>query len=190
MVEALKTLFWGTFLATFRINIGPVSILPVFVGFMIVSSGINDIYKRYSFDGFKRASDFSKIAIILSFLGGAIDLFSAGRFENLLIMKIWPIVLISIELIMFYSFFEGISQYLFLKGDKDIAGKHVSNMRIYIIISIVDIVLVCFSSIFNFNNIMMISYLLAIGLRISVMIMISGCKDIFAKDDKTVEDIK
>jgi len=50
--SAYNKLFWGMIILIFHINLGPISILPNFVGYMIIYSGLNtlssqnEIYKR------------------------------------------------------------------------------------------------------------------------------------------------
>ena len=57
MYEGLSKILWGIFIATFNINLGPIKILPAFVGFMVIASGINTIYNEHHIDEFKKYND-------------------------------------------------------------------------------------------------------------------------------------
>lgn len=53
MSEGYRKIFWGIFIATFNINIGMVKILPSFVGFLIISSGLKLILQEAGTESFK-----------------------------------------------------------------------------------------------------------------------------------------
>ena len=94
----------------------------------------------------------------------------------------------TIELFIFYNFFQAISEYFYLKEDISMAEKYIVNTRIYILISIVSIIVLSFSTIFNFNLLSLIFYILSMIIRISIMIMISGLKKIFIDKEKDVNN--
>lgn len=188
MADYLNKLFWGVFFITFHINIGPLTILPNFIGFMIISSSIKDIYNYYGYESFKKSNSFAKFIIISSFLLELANIFLADRFEHSLVIQIWLILLMTIELFIFYNFFQAISEYFYLKEDISMAEKYIANTRIYILISIVSIIVLSFSTIFNFNLLSLIFYILSMIIRISIMIMISGLKNIFIDKEKDVNN--
>ncbi len=188
MADYLNKLFWGVFFITFHINIGPLTILPNFVGFMLISSAIKDVYNQYGYESFKKSCSFARIAIIISFLWELAIAFSPVKLEDSLIIQIWTIALMLIEVFVFYNFFQAISEYFYLKEDISMAEKYIVNTRIYILISIVSIIVLSFSTIFNFNLLSLIFYILSMIIRISIMIMISGLKKIFIDKEKDVNN--
>ena len=175
MYEGLSKMFWGIFLATFSINLGPIRILPTFVGFMIISSGINTIYNEHKTDEFKKALDFSRITIIIALFGGLIDFFTAGNYEYSLILQIWPIMLMIVELLMFYNFLLAIIKYFHSIGNLEVSERVVASSRLYMIIYISSIAFLSFVLLFNLRLDTLLAIVFVI-LRISLLVIISGLK--------------
>ncbi len=176
MYEGLNKIFWGIFLATFNINLGPIKILPAFVGFMILSSGINTIHKEQKTEEFKKALDFSRILIVIALFGGLIDFFTQGTYQYSLILQIWPIVLMIVELLMFYNFFLGISKYFDSIGNLEVSDRVIASSRMYMIIFISSIAFLSFVLLYNLGGLNTLLAIIFIILRISLMVMISGLK--------------
>lgn len=176
MFEGLNKMFWGIFIATFSINLGPIRILPSFIGFMVISSGINTIYDEHQSQEFKKALDFSRIVIVISLLGGLIDFFTGGVYQYSLILQIWPIILMIVELIMFYSFFLGIIKNFDSIGNIEVSERLIDSSRLYIIVFISNIAVLSFVLLFNLGGLNTLLAIVFIILRISLMVMISGLK--------------
>ena len=176
MYEGLNKVFWGIFIATFNINLGPIKILPAFVGFMIISSGINTIYTEHRYDEFKKSLDFSRIVTVIALFGGLIELFTQDSYQYSLILQIWPIILMIVELLMFYYLFVGIILYFESIGNVSVTERIIGSSRLYMIIFIINIAFLSFVMLFNlrgFNTLLAIVFII---LRISLMVMISGLK--------------
>lgn len=176
MFEGLNKVFWGIFIATFNINLGPIKILPAFVGFMIISSGINTIYIEHHSEEFKKALDFSRIAIVIALLGGLIDFFTGGTYQYSLLLQIWPIILMTVELLLFYNFWMGIIKYFSSIGNLEVSERVMGSSRLYMIIFIINIAALSFVLLFNLGGLNTLLAIVFIILRISLMVMISGLK--------------
>ncbi|NLC03854.1 MAG: hypothetical protein GX787_06190 [Tissierellia bacterium] len=176
MYEGLNKMLWGIFLATFSINLGPVSILPSFIGFMIISSGINTIYVEHHYEDFKKALDFSRITIALALFSGLIDFFTAGNYQYSIIMQVWTIVLMVVELFMFYNFFIGTIKYFDSIENLEVAERVMASSRMYLIVFISSITFLSFVLLFNVGGLYTLLAIVFIILRISLMVIISGLK--------------
>lgn len=183
MYEGLTNVFWGIFIATFSINLGPIKILPAFVGFIIISSGINTINIKYPNDGFKKALDFSRIMIVIALLGGVINIFTQGYYQHSLLLQIWPIILMTFELLMFNYFFMGIIKYFDSLGNVEVSERMIGNSRIYMIIFIIDIVVLSFVMLFNLGGLNTISAIIFVILRISLMVNFGGLRKVLIPEN-------
>ena len=176
MYEGLNKMFWGIFFATFHLNLGPVKILPAFVGFMLISSGINTIYVEHKDEEWKKALDLSRIAIVVSLLGGVIDFFLFGAYNYSIIILLWPILLMVVELLMFYNFFIGLVKYFHSMGKIEVSESLIGSSRFYLIIFIINTAFLSFTQLFNWEGINTLLAIIFIILRISLMVIISGLK--------------
>lgn len=176
MYEGLNKIFWGIFIATFNIRLGPIQILPSFIGFMILSSGINTIYIEHHTVEFKKALDFSRIVIVLALFGGLIDFFTQRTHQYNLILQIWPIILMTAELLMFYNFFMGIIKHFNSIGNLEVSERIIGSSRLYMIIFIINISALSFIMLFNLGGLNTLLAIVFVILRISLMIMVSGLK--------------
>ena len=176
MFEGLNKMFWGIFLATFSINLGPIKILPSFIGFMILSSGINTIHNEHKTDEFKKALDYSRILIVIALFGGLIDFFTQGSYQYSILLQIWPIVLLIVELLMFYNFFLGVIMHFNSIGNLEVAERVTGSIRLYMIIFISSIAFLSFVLLFNLGGLNTLLAIIFVILRISLMVMISGLK--------------
>lgn len=178
MYNGLTKIFWGIFIATFSINLPPIKILPEFVGFIVISSGINSIYNLYNADEFRKALDFSRILIAISLLGGLVNLFTQETYEYYLVLQLWPVVFMTIELVMFYYLFAGFESYLNEIGEGEIAKGLVENSRIYIIIFIIDLMIISFVQVLNISGLNTICAIVLIILRVSLMLNFGALRKI------------
>lgn len=187
MFDGLSKVFWGIFIATFNINLGPVKILPAFVGFMVISSGINTIYIEHKTDEFRKTLDFSRIVISMSLLGGVAGFFIQGSFQYSILLQIWSTIFMAAELIMFYYFFLGIIKYFDSIGNKEVADRVIDSSRLYMIVFIIVIAILSCSMLFNLGELNTLLAIVLIILRISLMIMISGLKKELVPNDSDDE---
>lgn len=176
MYEGLTKIFWGIFFATFNLNLGPVKILPAFVGFMLISSGLNTIYLEHKDEEWKKALELSRVAVAVSLLGWVIDFFIFGTYTSFIIILLLPILLMVVELLMFYNFFRGLVKYFHSIGNIEVSESLIGSSRLYLIIFIINTAILSFTQLFNWEGINTLLAIIFIILRISVMVIISGLK--------------
>ena len=68
METGYRKIFWGMFFSTFHINLGPIEILPNFIGLLIICSGIKEILKDYKYESFEQALKYISIHVVISFI--------------------------------------------------------------------------------------------------------------------------
>lgn len=188
MSEGYRKIFWGIFIATFNINIGMVKILPSFVGFLIISSGLKLILQEAGTESFKKAKKYSDYTGLLLFLGGVLSL-SGITLEVNIFMQLLPIIYLALELLLFYKVFEGSIEYLRHDDEATLAMltyEFENKQRFYIIASIIINLFLMFSITFNLRSQTFAAFLLII-LRIFLMTTMSRLKNLYIENDENPE---
>lgn len=184
MSEGYRKIFWGIFIATFNINIGIVKILPAFVGFIVISSGINNILQEANYDSFKKAKRYSDYTGLILFLGGILSL-SGVNLESNIFIQLLPIAYLTLELLLFYKVFEGSIEKLSHDDESTLAMlvyEFENKQRFYIISSIIINLFLMFSITFNWESQTFAAILLII-LRIFLMTSMSRLKKLYLEDE-------
>lgn len=184
MSEGYRKIFWGIFIATFNIKIGIVKILPAFVGFIIISSGINILIEETNIESFKKAKRYSNYTGLLLFLGGVISLSGVNLEANILI-QLLPIIYLTLELLLFYKVFEGSIEKLSYDNNPTLAMlvyEFENKQRFYTISSIIINLFLMFSITFNWVSQTFAAILLII-LRIFLMTSMSRLKNLYLNDE-------
>ena len=182
MSEGYRKIFWGIFIATFNIKIGIVKILPAFVGFIIISSGINILIEETNIESFKKAKRYSNYTGLLLFLGGVISLSGINLEANILI-QLSPIIYLILELLLFYKVFEGSIESLSREENTlEMVNEFISKQRFYTIASIIINLLLCIGITFNLG-IQTFGAILLIIIRIFLMTSMSRLKKLYLEDE-------
>lgn len=182
MSEGYRKIFWGIFIATFNIKLGIVKILPAFVGFIIISSGINILIEETKLESFKKGKLYSNILAFVLFFGGLPALLGANLESNIFYQLI-PVVYLTLELLLFYKVFEGSIEKLYIENP-EFAKDYESKLNFYIIASIINNVLLCIVLVFNFENILTaFTGIVVLVLRIFLMTSMSRLKKLFLNDE-------
>lgn len=166
MYDAYKKIFWGIYIATFSINIGIIKILPAFIGFMMISSGISSLYTESKIESFNKAKIFANIMVTMSFIGQFIERLLANA---LILNGIWVVLFGVIEIIMIYNYLDGVTHYFNTNNHEELANKNIEDARFYLIGSITNIVALNLALIFNIYALQFISALILIMIRIYLM---------------------
>ncbi|NYB72987.1 hypothetical protein HZF24_02395 [Sedimentibacter hydroxybenzoicus DSM 7310] len=88
-MKGYNKVFWGLIFVVFNINLGPVNILPDFLGYFLISIGLSAIQNEYEHDSFKLAAvianilgAYTLITSILAFVsGGSYEIFNNNVFN-------------------------------------------------------------------------------------------------------------
>lgn len=179
-----KRIFWGIFIATFKITIGIITIFPAFIGWILVLNALSEFKENSS------EKDFSgiRIGVMILFLtslgGGILSFFGGGNFESILPMIFYPLFLIVIELVVFHKILE-VSVCNFKAMDhQENVDKYIDKDRTYIILMGITIFLSAISIIINHQIVGFIGTVMAIISRIYLMTVINSLSnENYNKDD-------
>jgi len=173
MYSGYRKIFWGIFIITFNINLGIIKILPAFIGFMIISSGINSLYNETNIESFNKARVLANIISAITFIGQFIEL---SLMKSFILNGIWVVLYTAIEIVMFYKYFEGVIEYFNINNNQDLAHKNIKSTRFFIIASIINLILINFALIFNITWLQLIVAIVMIILRIYLMVLTNNFK--------------
>ena len=173
MVEGFRTIFWGIFFVTFHINLGPIAILPLFVGYMIVSRGINHLREEFDTVHFEKAR---RISFWLTLLGVFSFLLIWSPVQNTILLSYYPLLFSILELLLVYNLLEG-SIERFITGDnKDVADNYRSEQRTYIVFMTIYIIGMCIAITIGENTLAFVMLIIGLFLRLWLMVMLGRLK--------------
>jgi len=181
MYKGYTKIFWGILIATFNIKLGMIKILPAFIGFMIISSGISSLYSNTHIESFKKAKMFSNIIVVVTIIGEFIGLLSNEEMNLFIFNGVWIVFYSVMEILMFFKLFEGSIEYFNINNHGNLAQKNTKTMRSYIIISVINVIFLNFALIFNITSLNIIVALVLIIVRIYLMALTRGFKNIFVE---------
>lgn len=182
MYSAYNKIFWGIFITTFSINLGPIKILPAFIGFLFIVSGLDSLYEESSFNIFEKVKTIGILVAFISFIGGVMDFLTQGMALYILTGIIWIIMFVIIELIFYFKIIEASIEYLSINNYDDLAENYISKLRGYTMFSILNILLLNVSLILNLNTYSTIAAIIGVILNIYLMIMIYGLRNMFEEE--------
>ena len=172
MRDGYKKIFWGIFFATFHINLGPIEILPNFIGMLIICSGIKEILKDYKYDSFEKALKYISIQSLISFITFILPFIGlANLFENIVLSIIWFNIGSILEILGIVKLLEGSSEILaerLVCNDESI--EYRNKVEKYIVIYSIVVVLANINFIFMSKMIGAVIAIVAIIIKIWVMI--------------------
>lgn len=150
MEKGYKKIFWGFLITIFNINIGPVNLLPNFIGYYFIGSGLNLIYEEFENDNFKRANTISNFLMAYSLIMGIIyyaindNIIGTGIYGRpayTIINSILTTLIISVILIMTIKIISGTIDLYLHWGMNDEAIALINKQRKYLILSLIGILL-------------------------------------------------
>lgn len=182
MYEGYNKVFWGIFFITFHINLGPVTILSAFVGYLIISKGINILYEETEIDTFKKAQLLANILAARSIIIGVMELFSFNISDLLILNTLIVTVFSTVEMIMFYKLIEGSVEYFTSLNLEKAAHRNMGAARFYTIASIIGIISMNLSLVFHIGRLSVLALFILIILRIYLMVAARRNRNIFAAE--------
>jgi len=171
MRDGYKKIFWGMFFATFHINLGPIEVLPNFVGLLIICSGIKEILKDYKYDSFEGALKYISLQVLISFITFIFPFIGlASLFENIVLSIIWFNIGSILEILGIVKLLEGSSEILAERlSFNDEAIEYRKKAEKYIFIYSIVVVLANINFIFMSNIIVAVIAIVAIIIKIWIM---------------------
>lgn len=190
MYDGYSRIFWGIFITTFHINLGPIKILPGFVGFLIIASGLEDLYGESKLESFKRVKSFAQITASLSLIGGVYYFFTQDNIEFFFINTIWTIVFALIQFTLYFKIIETSIEYFDIEEYKELKTLYTLKLRKYTVFMILNIIFISFSMIFNLEGYFATGAIIAVILNIYIMTMVYGMRDSFNEEDFIEEKVE
>lgn len=188
MYDGYNKIFWGALITSFNINLGPINILPNFIGFILIVSGLNTLYGRSSFERYKNVSNMGMLVALLSFIGGVIGRFRFEMTNYSFLNIVWTIGFITIEFIFFFKVLEASIECLQENNYAELKEKYVLKLRNYAIFTIVIILSLGISLILNLETYQAILVVPAFALKIYLISIIYGLRNIFKEKEDNLED--
>ncbi|MBP1757064.1 MAG: hypothetical protein H6Q59_3462 [Firmicutes bacterium] len=173
MFEGFRIMFWGIFFVTFHINLGPIAILPIFVGYMMVSRGIEHLQAEYDSVHFQKARINS---MLLTILGVFSFLLLWLQPKPSILMNYYPLLFSVLELSLVYRILEGTIENLKEHGEQEQADGYRSEQRTYTIFMTIYIIGMCIAITFAEATLSFAMIIIGLFLRLWLMAMLGRLK--------------
>lgn len=178
MGNGYKKILWGIVIITFNINLGIIKILPPFIGFIIILSGISSLYKETQIESFNKAKTFAVILSIIAIIGEIMRFFSIELSSFFIFNGVCIVFYNIIELLMFYKLFDGSIEYLNDNNQCNLTCENIKKLRFYIIASVINIIFLNLTLISNIKILNIIVLVMLIILRTYLMVLIFSFKNV------------
>lgn len=153
-MKGYNKIFWGLIFVVFNINLGPINILPDFLGYFLISIGLSAIQNEYDHDSFKLAAIIANILGAYTLITSILAFVSGGSYEifNNSIVNIGFTLLVSAaNLVMEFNILSGTAS-IFKDMEKlEEAEETYKIQRNYTYLCIIALFFI--SIIFNISNI-------------------------------------
>ena len=173
MFEGFRSIFWGIFFITFHINLGPIAILPAFVGYMIVSRGIDQLQAEFTSPYFRKARITS---MLLTILGVISFLLIWVIQQQSIFMDYYPLLFSVLELFLVYYILEGSIEKFKAMDNKALAGDYHSEQRTYTVFMTIYIIGMCIAITIVGTAFAFAMILIGLFLRLWLMMMLGRLK--------------
>ncbi len=182
MAVGYKKIFWGIFIATFNITIGMLPILPAFVGWLVVVTGLSEL-ERSTQSGAFLSPKKGAIALVSVSLGGLLLFLVGYDSGSFLPLLFYPLFLIIIEFVVFHKILEGAVRNFKIMYHLEAVERYTNKDRTYIMLMGITMVLLAISLTFNHEATGSIAAVMAIISRLYLMITVNALK----KEDYKIE---
>jgi hypothetical protein len=187
MEGGYKKIFWALFFVTFHLNIGPLQLLPPFIGWLILLSGLQELTlalqnSSVSTESFERAKTFGRILVGLTLIGTLGALASAGELMETPIMTFYPMLVIALEITTFFHILQGTHEIFSVLGFKERKEESEGKLRTYLLMVLPSTVLLTFSLFFNHSLSMLIGVLLGLIAVIYLLVFFHQVKKFWIED--------
>lgn len=170
MAEGYRRIFWGILVATFNISIGPLKILPAFVGWLMVMSGLSRFEQHLEEGTYATIRRKTMVLVGLS-LGGAILTFgSYGELGHQPLLLFMPLVVMIAELVVFHGILAISVEVLQERQCREQAEETIGKDRTYLVLMGLSLVLLIGALTFGHRGINFFAAILGIASRIYLLV--------------------
>jgi hypothetical protein len=179
MDKGYHKIFWGLILLSFHINLGPIQIVPGFVSWIIILTGIEILQQGFESQGFNEGSRYAKILLFISIVGGLISLFGGNALNNSIIYSYLSIVVMILELLFAYKIMEGSIEALRANEMEDKALDLEDSQKLYTKLFTAATIGLTIAITFKMGFLMTIAAIFALIVRIFLMSIMNNLKKIY-----------
>jgi hypothetical protein len=176
MFGGFRLIFLGLFFATFHITMGPLQILPAFVGWINVVYGLSKLRSEFEHETFQKATLYATFLIIHSIISFVIGFIYGSSVDNSIPIILWNVVFGLFELLLDFKILEGAITFFNLTSRHELAEEFTHHLKIYICIFIPNIILIGIGATLMNQVLISISVILALVLRVIFMAMVNRLK--------------
>ena len=157
MNKAYSKLFWGVLLGTIRLELGPITLIPAFIAWIIVHLGITELIEHRKRSGVNIKSNFAisiklvEVLVGITFLASLGQWMDGGAFLKTLPFLYYPILLMTIEIAAVYFLLQGIIEMVLEKAKDQVAERIMKKQKIYLIIAFFATITIYFGLTFSLN---------------------------------------
>ncbi len=169
MRDGYNKIFCSVIIATFSINLGAFQILPAFIGWMVVSSGLSMLEEDSESIEYDRPKLISYILIGATLVGSIITLFQSGQINPSIPLLFYPMIVMIVELSMFHRIFEAAVRDFTALDKRDLAELYTGKDRAFIMLSGASIILVTVSIFLNLVTVAFFAGIFALIARIYLL---------------------
>lgn len=174
MRKGTKQIFWGILIATFNLRLGGLTILPAFVGWMMVASGLSKLEEHAPDSGFANTRSKAYLLVGASLLGSLLSLSGANPPAFAIPLALYGAVVMIIELVLFHHLLEAaVQRFQSLERTQE-AQIFTDKDRTYLLLIGSSLILVILGITFQHAGASLIGALLAIITRIYLLTVISA----------------
>lgn len=188
MAEGYRRIFWGILVATFNISIGPLKILPAFVGWLMVMSGLSRFEESFEEQDYALIRRKTLVLVLLS-LGGAILTFTGyGELGHQPLLLFMPLVVMIAELVVFHGILALSAERLMRDHRQKQAEEMIGKDRTYLVLMGLSLVLLVGALTFGHRGVSFFAAILGIASRIYLLVTMSYLRKIHEKSGTGLDD--
>jgi len=185
MAEGYKKIFWGIVISTFHVTIGMLTILPPFIGWIVVLTGISELEQQKSDEIFSSSKKGTLVLIILSLASVIISFLGNRTMESFIVIMFFPLIAEAIELVVFHKILEASVYHFSQRNQQETASIYISKDKTYIVLMAIVFLLIAIAVTFNLATMNMIGAVAAIISRIYLLTIMNA----LSKEEYKMEDI-
>jgi len=191
--KGYKLLFWGMIFLTFNINLGFINILPDFLGYILIYSGLNILSSQHK--EFIKGKIPALILILLTIKDVLYDpssnILAGNNYNTEFIVIIIPTIITIIKLYLIYILCKGIYELCMEYGLDELMDRTALSWKIYLIVALIYLAYAPFSINLNYKIrtiILVIIAIIQIITYINVARVFSKCKVELGSEPKILEN--
>lgn len=144
MEHSFKKIFWGFLITIFNINIGPINLLPDFLGYLIISSGLKELSSVAGSKNYIKASKAANFLVFYSIVSYiAFNMVNYDYSYNMILENGVTVLGGSIKLFMCFYILSGAIEYFLSVNKENLAEKTSSSQKKFTLLQIICLLINC-----------------------------------------------